>query len=71
MHICHVNSMAYTSNCMNKILFRSIFSENQGLLKIFRNNQITLDLFYGCEYVPTFRFAQWILFDCASEKCIA
>lgn len=45
MHICHVNSMAYTSNCMNKILFRSIFSENQGLLKIFRNNQITLDLF--------------------------
>ena len=45
MHICHVNSMAYASNCMNKILFRSIFSENQGLLKIFRNNQITLDLF--------------------------
>ncbi len=30
-----------------------------------------LDLFSGCEYVPTFRFAQWILFDCASEKCTA
>jgi hypothetical protein len=45
MCIYHVNSTAYVSNCMNKILFRSVFSENQGLLKIFRNNQITLDLF--------------------------